>query len=63
MIYQTVWDGVTRVLRHPTIIAREEERRWEDGSCARDLAAVEHMLLNYYLALSLLAAEELDPVR
>jgi len=51
MIYQTVWDGVTRVLRHPTIIAREEERRWEDGSCARDLAAVEHMLLNYYLAL------------
>jgi site-specific DNA recombinase len=39
-----VWEKVATVLRDPEIIAREVARQREDGSLARDLAAVERML-------------------
>ena len=44
MIDPIVWEQVATVLRQPTIIAREVELRREDGSFARDLAAVERMI-------------------
>jgi site-specific DNA recombinase len=46
MIDPIVWDAVAKVLRNPETVAREVERRREDGGLARDLAAVDRMLVS-----------------
>ena len=44
MIDPFVWEQIAKVLSDPEIIARDVERRREDGSLDRDHAAVERML-------------------